>query len=90
MSTNPNRADREGRSVLRRPVDGRIVGGVAAGVARYFTLNVTYVRIALVALSILGGAGVPLYLAAWSLIPDEDTEIVLAETVLHRLAGYTS
>jgi phage shock protein C len=90
MSTNLNRADREGRDALRRAVDGRVVGGVAAGVARYFSPNVTYVRIALVALSILGGAGVPLYLAAWALMPDEDTDVVIAETVLYCVAGHFS
>ena len=63
---------------LRRPIDGRILGGVASGLARHFALDVAYIRIAFVALCLLGGAGVPLYLAAWLLIPDEGTESSIA------------
>ena len=39
------------------------------GLATHFAVPVTYVRIAFAVLSILGGAGLPLYLAAWVLIP---------------------
>ncbi len=63
---------------LRRPVEGRIVAGVAASLARQFDVDVTVVRLAFAVLAILGGAGVPLYLAAWLLIPEEgrDTSVL--------------
>jgi len=56
---------------LSRPTEGRMLAGVAAGIARYLDVDVTAVRIILVVLAIVGGAGVPIYLAAWLLIPDE-------------------
>ena len=68
---------------LRRSVDDRKLGGVAAGVAMFFALDVAHVRIALVVLAILGGAGVPLYLAAWALIPEEGSDLAIADGILH-------
>jgi len=69
---------------LRRSGDDRMLGGVAAGIADWFGIDVTAVRVAFVVLAVLGGAGVPLYLAAWLLIPEEGTEISVAEDLLHR------
>jgi phage shock protein C len=80
---------REGRRLLRRPADGRILGGVAAGLATYFALNVTHVRIILVALSFLGGAAVPLYLAAWVLIPAEGSGAAIADEVLNHAGSHS-
>jgi phage shock protein PspC (stress-responsive transcriptional regulator) len=57
---------------LRRPSSGRLVAGVAAGVADYLGLDVAVVRIAFVVLTIVGGLGIPAYLAGWLLIPDEE------------------
>jgi phage shock protein PspC (stress-responsive transcriptional regulator) len=59
-----------------------MVAGVAAGLGEYFDVDVTLVRIGLVALSFLGGAGVPLYAAAWLLIPEQGTEESIAGEVL--------
>jgi phage shock protein C len=56
---------------LSRPVSGRMLAGVAAGIARYLGVDVTVVRIVLAVLVIVGGAGVPLYLAGWLLMPEE-------------------
>ena len=79
----------EGPRLLRRPVDGRILGGVAAGLATYFALNVAHVRIILVALSFLGGAAVPLYLAAWVLIPAEGSGTAIADEVLNHVGSHS-
>ena len=59
---------------LSRPAEGRMLAGVAAGIARYLDVDVTAVRIILAVLAVVGGAGVPIYLAAWLLIPDEGSE----------------
>jgi phage shock protein PspC (stress-responsive transcriptional regulator) len=46
------------------------IGGVAAGLADYFNLDVTLIRLGLVAGTLLGGPVVPIcYLAAWAIIP---------------------
>lgn len=50
-----------------------MLGGVAAGIARYLGVDVSVIRIAFVVLAIVGGVGIPLYLACWLLIPDEYT-----------------
>jgi phage shock protein PspC (stress-responsive transcriptional regulator) len=42
------------------------------------------VRIAIVALSFLGGAGVPLYFAAWLLIPEEGSDVAIAADILNH------
>ena len=79
----------EGQRLLRRPADGRILGGVAAGLATYFALNVAHVRIILVALSFLGGVSVPLYLAAWMLIPAEGSGTAIADQVLNHVGSHS-
>jgi phage shock protein PspC (stress-responsive transcriptional regulator) len=85
MNIRTNQSQEQPR-LLRRPSGGRILGGVAAGLAAYFALDVTHVRIILVALSFLGGAAVPLYLAAWLLIPEEGSDTAIADEVLNRAA----
>ena len=45
----------------------------------------TLVRIAFVALALLGGLAVPLYLAAWLLIPEEGADAALAEEMLNHV-----
>jgi len=59
-----------------------MLAGVAAGVADYFEVDATLVRIGFVALTLLGGAGVPLYVAAWLLIPEEGSEVARGGEVL--------
>lgn len=56
---------------LIRPTEGRVVAGVAAGLADYFGISATVYRVAFAALVLLGGSGVILYAAAWLVIPDE-------------------
>lgn len=58
-------------TTLRRPAGGRIIAGVAAGVADYLGVDVTIVRIAFVVLALVGGIGIPAYLAGWLLMPGE-------------------
>jgi phage shock protein PspC (stress-responsive transcriptional regulator) len=64
-------AGQDGALPLRRPAGGRMMAGVAAGVARSLGVDPMIVRLAFVVLALAGGAGVPLYLAGWLLIPDE-------------------
>ncbi|HUZ25456.1 MAG TPA: PspC domain-containing protein [Streptosporangiaceae bacterium] len=59
---------------LSRPVQDRMLAGVAVGIARYLRLDVTLVRIVLAVLAVAGGTGVPIYLAGWLLIPEEGRE----------------
>jgi phage shock protein PspC (stress-responsive transcriptional regulator) len=74
----------EARSLQRSP-HARLIAGVASGLADYFDIDVAIVRVVLVALAIMGGIGVPLYLAAWLLIPEEGSEETVADTLLEHL-----
>ena len=69
---------------LRRNSGDKMVAGVASGLARYLDADVTLVRIVFAVLSIVGGVGVPLYLACWLLIPEDGATETLAGEYLHR------
>lgn len=71
---------------LERPAEGRFAGGVCAAIAGYFDLDVVVVRVGAVALALVGGVAVPLYLAAWLLIPDEATGESIAERLIAAAA----
>jgi phage shock protein PspC (stress-responsive transcriptional regulator) len=70
---------------LARPLDDRMLAGVASGLARYLGLDVLPVRIALVVLCFVGGIGLPLYLAGWLLIPDEGAQHSIADDLIHSV-----
>ncbi len=72
---------------LTRPVDDRMLGGVAVGIARYLSVDVTVVRIIFAVLAIVGGVGIPLYLAGWLLIPEEGSDQSLAGQFIQSLSG---
>ncbi len=72
-------------TALRRPFQDRMVAGVAAGIARYFGVDVTIVRIAFAVLTVIGGAGIPLYLAGLLLIPDEGSNQSIASSIIESL-----
>jgi phage shock protein PspC (stress-responsive transcriptional regulator) len=67
---------------LQRAGDSRMLAGVAAGLAHYFDIDPTLVRVGFVALTLLGGLAVPLYLAGWLLIPAEGADLSVAEELL--------
>ena len=73
------------RPALRRPYQDRMLAGVASGLARYFGVDTTIVRIAFVVLTIVGGAGIPLYLAGLLLIPDEGSDQSIAGSLIESL-----
>jgi len=70
---------------LYRPFNDRMLAGVASGVARYFGLDVTVVRIIFAVLAVVGGAGLPLYVAGWLLIPDEGADQSIASAFIQSV-----
>jgi phage shock protein C len=76
------------RPPLRRAYQGRMVAGVAAGIADYLAVDVTIVRVIFAALTFLGGAAIPAYLACLLLIPEEGSDesiaAALLDSVQHR------
>ena len=71
MITKANQTEPGGPRRLARSVEGRTSGGIAAGLAAFFALEVTHVRLVFVVLALVSGAGLPLCLAVWALIPEE-------------------
>jgi phage shock protein PspC (stress-responsive transcriptional regulator) len=70
---------------LVRTNDGRWLGGVCAGLGRYFDINPLVYRIAFAALALAGGTGLLLYLAAYLVIPGEsDDESIAVEALRTR------
>ncbi len=67
---------------LTRTDEGRWLGGVSAGLGRYFDINPLVYRVAFAALALAGGTGILLYGAAWLVIPHESREDSIAVEAL--------
>ncbi|MDX6386967.1 MAG: hypothetical protein QOD85_769 [Gaiellaceae bacterium] len=67
---------------LERTASGRVIAGVSGGLGRYFDLNPAVFRLGFVVLTLLGGAGILVYLAAVLVIPDENRDQSIAAEVL--------
>ena len=50
--------------------------GVCAGIAKYFSLDATIVRLALVAFCLLGGSGILAYIICAIVMPEEPSDII--------------
>jgi phage shock protein C len=59
------------RKRLVRPRQGRKIAGVCAGLAEYFDLDVTLIRVVWLVILFAAGVGFFAYLVAWVVMPDE-------------------
>ena len=59
------------RKKLYRSVTDRMLCGVCGGIADYFSIDPTLVRLALVALTFMGFSGIIVYISAALIIPEE-------------------
>ena len=74
-----------GTKVLARCRKGRMLAGVCAGVADYFGVDATLVRVIVSVVSVItGGAGVLAYLAAWVIIPEEGEKTSIAQNIVGK------
>jgi len=80
---NQNNGSKEKR--LLRLRKGRLVAGVAVGLAEYFGVDVNLVRLGFGVLSIFYGLGVLVYLVAWAILPEEGENNSIFESFVHRL-----
>lgn len=69
---------------LERSSSDSLVAGVAGGLGRYFELNPAVFRLGFVILTLLGGAGILVYLAAVLVVPVEGSERSIAAQVLEE------
>jgi phage shock protein C len=58
-------------NALRRNINNRIIGGVASGLSRYFSIDAWLVRMVFLVLFFAAGGGVLIYLIMWIAIPED-------------------
>jgi phage shock protein PspC (stress-responsive transcriptional regulator) len=74
-----------GQKVLVRSRKGRMLAGVCAGIADYFGIDVTLVRLILAVICVFtAGAGVLAYLVAWAVIPEEGEQASIVENLISK------
>jgi phage shock protein PspC (stress-responsive transcriptional regulator) len=69
---------------LERSGSDRMLAGVAGGLGAYFELHPAVFRVSFVVLTLMGGAGILIYLAAALVMPDEGKEDSFATAALRR------
>lgn len=87
METTQQNQTTPQRPRLERPRDDRAVAGVASGLARYFGIDVAWIRIGFVVLALFGGSGILLYLIGWLAIPEEGAPDSIAADKAGDLQG---
>jgi len=55
---------------IYRSVDNRKIAGICGGLGEYFNIDPVIVRLAWIAFTLMGGAGILAYIIAWIVIPD--------------------
>lgn len=68
-----NTSSQGNSGTLRRSDSNVIVGGVAAGLAEYFAIDPTVVRLGFVLLAFVNGFGVLAYIVLWLIMPGNDS-----------------
>ena len=61
----------ENNKKLYRVKDGKMIAGVCAGLAEYFDIDVTIIRLGWVLLTFFGGCGILAYIIALIIIPKQ-------------------
>jgi len=56
---------------LYRSRSNRQIAGVCGGLAEYFNMDATLLRVLFIVLAVLGGSGIVQYLAMWIIVPRE-------------------
>lgn len=55
---------------LYRSRNQRMVAGVCGGLAEYFNVDATMIRVLFLVLTVVGGSGLVIYLVMWIIVPD--------------------
>jgi len=63
------------RQRLVRPRQGRKIAGVCAGLAEYFDIDVTLIRVIWLVILFAGGAGLIGYVIGWIVMPEEPLQL---------------
>jgi len=55
---------------LYRSRSQRMIAGVCGGLADYFNIDATLVRVLFLLLAVFGGTGLVIYIVMWVIVPD--------------------
>jgi phage shock protein C len=55
---------------LYRSQTQRMIAGVCGGLAEYFNVDATLIRVLFLILTVFGGTGLAIYLVMWIIVPD--------------------
>jgi phage shock protein C len=55
---------------LYRSQTQRMMAGVCGGLAEYFNIDATVMRVLFLILAVFGGSGIVLYIVMWIVVPD--------------------
>ena len=55
---------------LYRSRSQRMLGGVCGGLAEYFNVDATLIRVLFLVLAVFGGTGLVIYVVMWLIVPD--------------------
>ncbi len=70
----------EVRRVLRRSLTDRSIAGVCGGLARFFSVDATLIRLLMLLLILCGGLSIWAYVVLWIVIPEEPARPFTRET----------
>ena len=60
--------------MLRRSSTNKMLGGVCGGIAEYFNIDATIVRLVFAGVALItAGTGLVVYAVAWLILPDDDS-----------------
>ena len=65
-----------------------IIGGVCGGIAEYFEIDPTLVRLLAILIVFVGGVGIIAYIAAWIIIPQNPEEVLEQEQAYSSSEGH--
>ncbi len=60
---------------LYRSTTDKMLGGVAGGLAEYFNIDATIVRVLFIVVTLLGGGGILAYIILWIVVPEKPYQI---------------
>ena len=80
------RHDRPVQARLTRSETDKRIAGVCGGIAEYFDIDPTIVRIVFVLVALMSGVGVLIYVVLWIALPKGPREAVEAPTVRRQSA----
>jgi phage shock protein C len=66
---------------LYRSVKNKMLGGVAGGLGEYLNIDSTLVRLGFIALALMGGPGIVIYLIMWLVVPNEPVDQPPTQTI---------